>query len=173
MHDNDTISQELKEILDRARELLCDIELFVNATSNKNGSHKPHWYDARSMSEIVTLENDENNPRLKIHGIFLKARFQEYVNKLYKRIRTFKLDRNLKSGKFRRTSTIQPHKNHRRNRPGRRRKTTVRYNGEPAVTEKTYIITTRNPRRGSKTSRRTRTPGQKRQRQNKIIQNLQ
>lgn len=145
--NDNTISQELKDILDRARELLCDIEHFVNATSNKNGKNMPYWFEKEEMAKIVKLRR-KNKPYL--NNLFVKARFQHYIDRLYKRIQNFKLEKNLKSlpSKSRRlTTTLKPQRN-RKSRLGRRRTTAPEYAVEP-TTEKTFIITTKKPRKNT------------------------
>lgn len=154
-NNNNTISQELKEILDRARALLCDIEHFVNATSNKNGNYKPDWYRKEEMAKIVTLK--KNNKHL-LNNLFVKSRFQEYIEKLYKRIKNFNLDKNLEVKSLankRRTTTRRARKNH-----GNRRKTSVGYIGESTPTSKTFIVTTKKSR-PKNASGSTKFPGQK------------
>lgn len=142
-NNNNTISQELKDILDRARELLCDIEHFVNATSNKNGQNKPYWFEKDEMAQIVTLHKKKNKHIL--NNLFVKARFEHYIERLYKRIQNFNLEKNLEkksiSNKIRPFTTLRPRKN-RTNRKGRHRTTLI-----DKSTEKTFIITTRKPRK--------------------------
>lgn len=147
-YNNLTISDELKVLRDRARELLCDIEHFVNATSNRNGKQKPYWFEKEEMAKIVALKKKSPN---YLNNLFVKARFEHYIDRLYKRIKHFNLEKNLehKSLKSRRpTSTLRP----RRLRKNRRT-TTVEYTGEPTTTEKTFIITTRKVRKNTKTPR--------------------
>lgn len=163
-YNNNTISQELKELRGRARELLCDIEHFVNATSNRNGEQRPYWFEKEEMGKIVTLRKEK-----WLNNKFVKARFQHYIDRLYKRIKHFNLQKNLehKSLKSRRlTTTVKPRKS-RKNRMNRRKTTTLDYTGEPTTTEKTFIITTRKARKNTRTPR----PGMKKH--NRINQSLQ
>ena len=144
-YNNHTVSQELKVLRDRARELLCDIEHFVNATSNRNGKQKPYWFEKEEMAKIVALKKKSPN---YLNNLFVKARFEHYIDRLYKRIKHFNLEKNLenKSLKSRRpTTTLRP----RRMRKNRRT-TTVDYTGEPTMTEKTFIITTRKVRKNTR-----------------------
>lgn len=157
---NHTISEELKVLRDRARELLCDIEHFVNATSNRDGAQKPDWYDRESMGKIVTLRKEK-----LLNNIFVKSRFQHYIEKLYKRIKHFNLQKNLEH-KSLKSRTVKPRRS-RKHRLNRRRTTTLSYTGEPTTTEKTFIITTRKVRKNTRTPR----PGMKKH--NRINQSLQ
>jgi hypothetical protein len=141
----------------------------VNATSNKNGKQTPYWFNKEEMANIVTLKKQKN----LLNNLFVKARFQHYIERLHKRIEHFKLEKNLepKSLKPRRNSTLRPRKNRKNTRLNRRR-TTVDYTGVPTTTEKTFIITTKKPRRNTKVPRHTRIPGQPRK-HNRINQKLQ
>lgn len=95
-YNNHTVSDELKDILEKARALLCDIEIFVNATANRNNKSKPYWFDKEEMESIVkTLKKKGLKPL--VNNIFVKARFQSYIDKLHKRIMRFNLDSNLKT----------------------------------------------------------------------------
>jgi hypothetical protein len=119
----------------------------VNATSNKNGKNRPYWFEKEEMAKIVKLRR-KNKPYL--NNLFVKARFQHYIDRLYKRIQNFKLEKNLKSlpSKSRHvTSTLKPRRN-RKNRLGKRRSSTMQR--EPMTTEKTFIITTKRPRKNTK-----------------------
>lgn len=168
VYNNHTVSSELKDILDQARALLCDIEHFVNATSNKDGLSKPHWYEKDEMKKIVRFETKDR----PVNNMFVKARFQNYIEKLYKRIKHFNLERNLKTLKNPRVKTsTRPHRNRKNKQRGgvgsqKRRGRVTAANGEPTTTEKTIIITTKNARR----KKASRLPGQKKQ--NKINQSL-
>lgn len=160
--NNHTFSPELKNLRDNARELLCDIEHFVNATSNKNGEQKPYWFEKEEMAKIVILREKKI-----LNNLFVKARFQQYIEKLCKRIKHFNLQRNLqpKALKPRRyTTTLKPRRS-RKNKMNRRR-TTLDYTGEPTTTETTFIITTRRNRKN------TRTPRQGMKKHNRVNQNL-
>lgn len=159
-YNNHTISQELKVLKDRARELLCDIEHFVNSTSNRKGEEMA-YFKKEEMGKIVSLRKEK-----LINNIFVKARFQHYIDKLYKRIKHFNLQKNLehKSLKSRRqTTTVMPRRS-RKNRLNRRRKTTLDYTGEPTTTEKIIIV--------RKIKKNTRTP-RPLKKHNKINQSLQ
>lgn len=152
LNNNTTLSNELETILNKARALLCDIEHFVNATSNKHGNNIPKWYSLGEMSRIVwKLKNQKS----RYNNLFVKARFQQYVDRLYKRIQSFNLTKNMEhkslQNKSRRVKTTL--KSRRRNRMNKRRTTTVAYTGEPTSTEKVFIITTRGPRRNTKVGR--------------------
>lgn len=105
-NNNSTVSLELKQIFNRAQDLLCVIEDFVNATlQKKNESFKPYWFSKEEMSKLITLKKNKHF----INNLFVKARFQHYIDRLFKRIQSFKLERNLKSlhrkGDKRRPST--------------------------------------------------------------------
>lgn len=183
--NNHTVSLELQDILARAKLLLCDIEHFVNSTSNKNGKQRPYWFEKKEMAKIVQLKIKKMNETFGVEkseedkyelvqqwmsNKFVKARFQNYIERLHKRIVNFKLEKNMepKSLKSRRVSTLKPRKNRKNNRLNRRRSTT-KYAGEPTTTEKTFIITTKKPRRNTKVPR---IPGQQRK-LNRINQKLE
>lgn len=141
--NNNTVSPELKDILERARQLLCDIEHFVNATSNRNRQHRPYWYEEVEMAKLVKLKKKT----IRLNNKFVKGRFQHYISKLYKRIKDFKLEKNLEPKALkphRPRSTLRPRKNHRK---GNKLRTTLQLTGEPITTDNTFIFTTRKPRR--------------------------
>lgn len=149
VYNNYTVSNELKDILDQARALLCDIEHFVNATSNRNNKSKPYWYEKEEMGKIVKFSVEKRT----VNNKFVKARFQNYIDKLYKRIKHFNLEKNLKSLRHRPRTTLGAHRN-RKNKSGKNRgvgnqkrlwRTTA--NGKSTTIEKTFIITTKRPRR--------------------------
>jgi Unpaired protein len=167
-YNNHTTSSELKEILDRAQELLCEIEQFVNATSNRDGKHPPEWYTKKQMSKIVTLRGKNLNN--KLNNKFVKARFQLYIERLYKRTVHFNLQKNLEVKSLRSISqatTMKPRRG-RKNRNGRRRTTLTPANGAEVTTKKTIIVTTKRSRPNTRT---TRLPGQKKR--NRVNQSLQ
>lgn len=151
-NNNNTISKELEDILNKARALLCDIEHFVNATSNKDGNDKPKWYKVEEMTKIT---RKLKNQKPRFNNIFVKARFQHYINRLYKRIQSFNLTKNLEHkslhNKSRRVTTRGSRKNNRTRRP---RTTTEDYTGEPTSTQKVFIVTTRRPRKNTKVGRK-------------------
>lgn len=159
--NNNTVSTELNTLLNKARELLCEIEHFVNATSNRMGTHKPSWYEKDEMAKILTLKK-----RNYLNNLFVKARFQTYVDKLLQRIKKFNLERNLEPKSFhRRRLTTQKPRKQRKGRNGgkgsRRPKTTAEF-----ADEKTFIFTTKGPRR----NRGTRLPGSRKPRVNQKLQ---
>jgi hypothetical protein len=167
-YNNHTTSSELKDILDRAQELLCEIEQFVNATSNRDGKHPPEWYTKKQMSKIVTLK--EKNRNNKLNNKFVKARFQLYIERLYKRTVHFNLEKNLEVKSLRSiktTTTMKPRRG-RKHRNTRRRTTLTVADGADVTTEKTVIITTKRSRPNTRT---TRLPGQKKR--NRVNESLQ
>lgn len=142
-NNNNTVSTELKEILERARELLCNIEHFINATlTNKPASS---WYTPKEMEKIVKLNKTQNF--LRINNLFVKARFQDYINKMLRRIKHFDLNKNMKKTK---SATHQQRSNSLRNRNNRK--------GRRRTTKKTVIITTKRNRNN---------PGRQRKQQRK------
>lgn len=163
LYNNNTVSIELKTLLNKARELLCEIEHLVNATSNREGKAKPSWYEKDDMAKILTLKKKRNF----LNNLFVKARFQSYVEKLLQRIRHFNKDKNSepKSLNRRGMTTRRPQKP---GKGGGRRKGSKRPKTTPAefADKKTYIIRTKAPRR----NRGTRLPGS---RKTTVNQNLQ
>jgi tRNA U34 5-carboxymethylaminomethyl modifying enzyme MnmG/GidA len=157
-------STELKELLVKASELLCYIEHFVNVTSNRGGQNKISWYNKVEMSNLVKFKRRDH----LINNIFVKARFQNYIERLEKRLEHFKLEKNLllvKALKPHRSGSHQMRKN-RKNKQNRRR-TTVDTVDESKPTPKMFIVTTsKKPRRSTKVSRSPK-------RQNKINQKLE
>lgn len=80
--NDNTMSQELQKIFQDARHLLCDIEEFINATSSRKiGSED--WIKKREMKQIIQFKNLTN---IYLHRTYVKGRFQNYIQKLYKRI---------------------------------------------------------------------------------------
>lgn len=153
-YNNNTVSIELNTLLNKARELLCEIEHFVNATSNRLGTHKPPWYEKGEMAKILTLKK-----RNYLNNLFVKARFQTYVEKLLQRIKKFNKDKNLEPKSMnRRPKTTRQQRKHKKcrkegNCPRRLKTTTAEF-----ADEKTFIITT--PKAPKKNRGGTRRPGQ-------------
>lgn len=158
--NNLTTSNELEELRTQARALLCDIEHFVNATSNRDGNHKPHWYEKEEMEKIVNIKKIVSQERM-VNNIFVKARFQQYIAKLYRRIKNFNYDKNMnhKSLKSRRPSSTKRPRRFRKNK----KTTTVEYTGEPTTTAKTIIIRTNQFRKNPKMPKRQKKHNRKNQ----------
>lgn len=81
--NNNTLSTELHDIFKSARELLCAIEDFVNATNTERiGSQD--WLNRREMKDLLNFKNLTD--KLTIHRMYAKGRFQGYIKKLHDRI---------------------------------------------------------------------------------------
>lgn len=166
------MSQELKDIMDRARELLCDIEHFVNATSNKDTLKPPRWIPKENMTRHVTFELTEN--KTKLNNLFVKARFEEYIRRLYTRVLKINLTKNMEEKSLRPAKPATPSKkprNHRKGHKGTRRfrTTTEPYTGPSTIESatkqpKVHIVRTMKPGRKQKA---TKIPGQKRRQHEK------
>lgn len=145
--NNKTVSPELQDIFERARSLLCDIEHFVNSTSNRDGKHKPYLYKKWEMAEIINFQN-----KAKIDNIFLKARFQEYIGKLYERIKKFNLEANLNTNNKKSLKSSQrktAFKSRRKGQQMKRRKL-ANPSGEVAPTENFMVVRTSQRPKGQK-----------------------
>lgn len=165
-NNNNTTSAELKELKEHAQELLCQIEIFVNATANRGNKLQLYWYEKREMMNKVEL----NKTQQTLNNLFVKARFEQYIDRMYKRIKNFNWKSNLEVKSFKRgrsnsTKTTRKQGKGSKRIKNRRRRTTTEYNGEQSSSPKTFIITTKRGRRG------TRLPGS--HKHNKINQRLQ
>lgn len=82
-NNNNTLSAELHDIFNSARELLCTIEDFVNST-NTERINSNDWLTRHEMKQILNFKNLTD--KLTIHRMYAKGRFQTYIKKLHDRI---------------------------------------------------------------------------------------
>jgi Unpaired protein len=82
--NNNTMSTELRSIFQSAKSLLCEIEDFINSTSSKKIGDE-NWMTRREMREALKSLNLTTDA-LYLNRVFVKGRFQVYIQKLYKRI---------------------------------------------------------------------------------------
>ncbi|KAL7030512.1 hypothetical protein ACKWTF_006689 [Chironomus riparius] len=147
-HNNNTMSEELGKILRDAKHLLCDIEHFVNATSSLKIGPKD-WIKKREMKELVQFQN---LTAMFLHRTYTKGRFQDYIQKLLKRIEqqsarnyvekqvTYPKLKSIKKNK--QQGTKRARKGNKRNQNGRK----IEQQNEVAVTKRTHIVrTSKNP----------------------------
>lgn len=92
----DETSHELKELREYARESLCQIELFAASIAKRNIAGNLYWYDKREMDSKIKFEEGQNF----LNNLFVKARFEQYVNRMLKRVENFNLGVNLKKMGF-------------------------------------------------------------------------
>jgi hypothetical protein len=175
---NMTLSKELKNIFDMAQRLLCDIEGFVNTTSSqKIGSED--WIKKREMRELLNFHN--LTEMMKLHQIYVKGRFQSYVEKLLQRIRqqskrnyveksiTFPKHKSLALRK-KKTVTRRPQKGGRRVNNNNRPQKQQPLNGDnlEMSTKRVHIVrTTRMPGRNNRNNNNKNMNGRRRQRTTK------
>lgn len=153
------MSEELGKILRDAKHLLCDIEHFVNATSSQKIGGKD-WIKKREMKELIQFQN---LTAMFLHRTYAKGRFQDYIQKLLKRIEqqsarnyiekqvTYPKLKSIKKNK--QQGTKRARKGNKRNQNGRK----IDQENEVAVTKRTHIVrTSKNPAqaRNNKNNRR-------------------
>jgi hypothetical protein len=144
------MSEELGKILKDAKHLLCDIEHFVNSTSSQKIGQKD-WIKKREMKELVKFEN---LTAMYLHRTFAKGRFQDYIQKLFKRIEqqsernyvekqvTYPKLKSIKRNNNKQQGTKRARKGNKRNQNGRK----IDQQNEVAVTKRTHIVrTSKNP----------------------------
>lgn len=88
LNENNDLSNELRDIMERARHLLCDIEFYVNATA-AHKSDRPKILTIQQMSDILRFpkRNTETQAdQIRVHSKFVKKRFESYINILLKRL---------------------------------------------------------------------------------------
>lgn len=149
---NTTISNELKVIFNGARDLLCEIEHFVNTTSSQKIG-VDDWITKREMRSLLNFQNLTD--MMKLHQIYVKGRFQSYIEKLLQRI-TQQSKRNYveksitypkhKSLSLRKKKTVsrRPNKGGRRNRPQKQQQPLNGDNIEMSTKRVHIVRTTKN-----------------------------
>lgn len=88
LNENNDLSNELRDIMERARHLLCDIEFYVNATAGHKFD-RPKILTIQEMSDILRFpkRNTETQAdQIRVHSKFVKKRFESYINILLKRL---------------------------------------------------------------------------------------
>lgn len=88
LNENNDLSNELRDIMERARHLLCDIEFYVNATAGHK-LDRPKILTIQEMSDILRFpkRNTETQAdQIRVHSKFVKKRFESYINILFKRL---------------------------------------------------------------------------------------
>lgn len=161
--NNYTTSIELEKLFYKAKEILCQIEHFLNATTSKVDiklAPHPRWFTWEDMNnKIAAFPKDKK----KLNNVFVKARFEKYIDKMLRRLEKFSIEKNLKSlekkgraGKGRRKPSKKPQKHRKGRKNTRSPRSTTEYTGAMSSSPKTFIITTKKIRRGTRWPRSTR-----------------
>lgn len=88
LNENNDLSNELRDIMERARHLLCDIEFYVNATAGHKFD-RPKILTIQEMSDILRFpkrSTETQADQIRVHSKFVKKRFESYINILLKRL---------------------------------------------------------------------------------------
>ena len=88
LNENNDLSNELRDIMERARHLLCDIEFYVNATAGHK-LDRPKILTIQEMSDILKFpkrSTETQADQIRVHSKFVKKRFESYINILLKRL---------------------------------------------------------------------------------------
>ncbi|CAO1396618.1 unnamed protein product [Diamesa serratosioi] len=89
LNENNDLSNELRDIMERARHLLCDIEFYVNATA-EHKIDRPKILTIQEMSDILRFpkrSTETQADQIRVHSKFVKKRFESYITILFKRLK--------------------------------------------------------------------------------------
>lgn len=90
LNENNDLSNELRDIMERARHLLCDIEFYVNATKQEGvKSDRLKILTIQEMSDILRFpkrSTETQADQIRVHSKFVKKRFESYITILLKRL---------------------------------------------------------------------------------------
>lgn len=82
------MSKELEDITVLAKNLLCEIESFMNDTSVE---HRPVFISRHKMNQMMSKLRSTTHLDIA-DRMFLKVRFIDYVNLMYKRLQDLKMN---------------------------------------------------------------------------------